>query len=118
MALMASFPHVRERVKNWNTEVENARYVVSELEKIGLVNLGVTPAAHDVRFFESEVLYKISENHKDKNFYLYNELKKRGIVGIKAGLTKNFNLSTYGKTPEQIKHLVWAFQDIIQKFGK
>ena len=115
VALIASFPHVKERVKHWDKEVEHAKYVASELEKIGLVNLGVKPRAHDVMFFESEVLFKISETHKDKNFFLYNELKKRGIVGIKAGLTKNFKLSTFGKTDEQIKHLVWAFQDIVEK---
>jgi len=118
LALMASFPHVKERVKNWDKEVENARYVASELEKIGLVNLGVKPRQHDVNFFESEILYRISQTHKDKNFFLYKELKDRGIIGIKAGLTKNFKLSTYGKTQEQVKHLVWAFQDIVGKFGK
>ncbi|MCX6695755.1 MAG: O-phospho-L-seryl-tRNA:Cys-tRNA synthase [Candidatus Altiarchaeota archaeon] len=116
LALMASFPHVKERIKNWDKEVENARHVVSELEKIGLVNLGTKPRQHDVNFFESEVLYKISQTHKDKNFFLYNELKKRGVVGIKAGLTKNFKMSTYGKTNEQIKHLVWSFTDIVEKF--
>jgi Sep-tRNA:Cys-tRNA synthetase len=115
LALIASFPHVKERVKRWGVEVENARYVVSELEKIGLVSLGVKPTQHDVNFFESEVLYKISQTHKDKNFFLYKELKNRGIIGIKAGLTKNFKLSTYGKTKEQLKHLVWAFQDIVEK---
>ncbi len=115
IALIASFQHVKERVKNWGSEVENARYVVSELEKIGLVKIGVKPTQHDVNFFESEVLYKISQTHKDKNFFLYNELKKRGIVGIKAGLTKNFKMSTYGKTKEQLKHLIWAFQDTVEK---
>jgi len=117
MALMASFPRVKERVKHWSNEVENARYVVKQLEEVGIEKLGVRPVEHDVNFFESEILYKISETHKKKNFYLYNELKERGVIGIKAGLTRNFKFSTYGKTREQIEHLAWAFRDIVEKFG-
>lgn len=117
LGLMASFPNVRERVKNWDKEVESARWVVKQLEKVGINQIGVKPTEHDVNFFESEILFKISEKHKKKNFYLYNELKERGVIGIKAGLTKNFKFSTYGKTKEQVEHIAWAFKDIVEKFG-
>lgn len=116
VALMASFPKVKERVKQWDSEVENARWLVKQLEDVGVKQLGVRPTQHDVNFFESEILYKISEKHKKKNFYLYSELKERGVIGIKAGLTKNFKLSTYGKTREQVEHVAWAFRDIIEKY--
>jgi len=118
LALMASFPHVKERVKYWDKEVENSRWLMKELEAIGINQLGVKPTEHDLNFVESEKLFKISETHKKKHFYLYYELKDRGIVGIKAGLTKNFKFSTYGKTKEQIKHISWAFKDIVEKFAK
>jgi Sep-tRNA:Cys-tRNA synthetase len=117
VALMASFPKVKERVKRWDREVENARWVVGQLEEVGIKQLGVKPTEHDVNFFESETLYRISEKHKKKNFYLYSELKERGVVGIKAGLTKNFKLSTYGKSREQLEHIAWAFRDIVEKLG-
>jgi len=115
VAMIASFPKVKERVKHWKDEVENARWMAKQLEEAGVNQLGVKPTEHDLNFFESETLYRISEKHKKKNFYLYSELKDRGIVGIKAGLTKNFKFSTYGKTKEQIRHIAWAFKDIVEK---
>ncbi len=112
VAFIASFPHVRERVKRWGKEVENARYVMKKLEGMGIHQVGKKPTNHDVNFVESDVLYDISQSHKKKNFFLYHELKKRGVFGIKAGLTKNFKFSTYGKSDEQIKIIVDAFQEI------
>ncbi len=117
IALMASFPYVKERVNHWNKEVENSRGLMKELECLGINQIGVKPTEHDLNFVESEVLFRISEIHKKKHFYLYYELKDRGIVGIKPGLTRNFKFSTYGKTEEQIKHLAWAFKDIVEKHG-
>jgi Sep-tRNA:Cys-tRNA synthetase len=117
IALMASFPKVRERVKDWDKEVENARWFVKELQEIGVNQMGIKPTEHDLNFFESDVLYKISEKHKKKRFYLYHELKERGVLGIKAGLTKHFKLSTYGKTKEQVKHVADAFKEIVEKYG-
>lgn len=117
IALLASYPRVKERVKEWGKEVEAARWLMGELESLGLTQLGTKPTSHDVNFIESDVLYEISKTHKRKNFYLYNELKKRGVIGIKAGLTKHFKLSTYGKSQKQLEHVAWAFKDIIEKFG-
>lgn len=117
IALMASFPYVKERVNHWEKEVENSRWLMKELEDIGINQIGVKPTEHDLNFIESEALFKISKTHKKKHFYLHYELKDRGIVGIKGGLTKNFKFSTYGKTKEQIKHIAWAFKDIIEKHG-
>jgi len=116
-ALMASYPHVAERVKHWGTEVENARWLAGEFEKMGLTVCGERPRSHDIIFVESEILFKISETHKKKNFYLASELKDRGVIGVKSGLTKNFKLSAYGKTREQVEHVAWAFKDIIEKHG-
>jgi Sep-tRNA:Cys-tRNA synthetase len=116
-ALMASYPQVKERVKDWGREVDNARWLASELERLGLRVCGERPRNHDIMFVESDVLYRISETHKKKNYFLYSELKDRGVVGIKSGLTKNFKLSAYGKTRGQVEHIAWAFRDIVEKFG-
>jgi len=48
---------------------------------------------------------------------LYEELKKRNVVGIQPGLTKHFELSTYGLTPEQVTHVASAFHEIAEKYG-
>ncbi|MFH1403680.1 MAG: O-phospho-L-seryl-tRNA:Cys-tRNA synthase [Candidatus Altiarchaeota archaeon] len=117
VALMASFPKVRERVKHWDDELRNARWFVDQLDSLGIIQVGEKPTNHDLNFFESEILYRISETHKKKRFYLYQELKERGVIGIKAGLTKNFKLSTYGKTREQIEHVAEAFKDIVDKYS-
>lgn len=117
VAFIASFPHVRERVERWDKEVEHARFVMKKLDEVGITQVGETPTNHDVNFVESDVLYQISQTHKKKNYFLYHELKKRGVFGIKAGLTKNFKFSTYGKTDEQIKILSDAFADIVATFS-
>jgi Sep-tRNA:Cys-tRNA synthetase len=117
VALMASLPYVKERVKQWGEEVEKARWLSDKLEALEIHPVGEKPRNHDLCFYESEVLYEISKTHKKKNFYLYNELKAHGVTGIKAGLTKHFKLSTYRLTKKQVEHVAWAFEDIIAKHG-
>ena len=113
ITLMASFPAVVERVKKWDTEVDNALYFSAEIEKLGgIKQLGEKPHNHDLLSFESEAFYKISERHKKGRFFLYSELKDRGIVGLKAGLTKNFKVSTYGLTREELQKVIDAFSEI------
>lgn len=112
--LIASFPAVRERIKNWDKEVEKARYFSKEMEKLGLKQLGEKPHNHDLMFFETTVLHKISMKHKKRGYFLYHELKKRGIGGIKPGMTKNFKVSTYQLTKEEIDRVIEAFREIIK----
>lgn len=117
LALMASLPHVKERVKKWGEEVEKARKVAKEFGKIGIDAYGETPRNHDIIFCHSEKLYEISQTHKKKNYFLYRELKERGIMGIKAGLTKQFKISTYRLNDLQIRHVIDSFKDIMETLG-
>jgi len=118
LSLMASFPHVVERVEHWSEEVEKTRYLVEQLERIeGTRQLGVRPKQHTLTHMESLGFYKVSETHKRRGFFLYEELKERNIVGIQAGLTKHFKFNTYGLTKEQINHVAEAFKDIAEKYG-
>jgi Sep-tRNA:Cys-tRNA synthetase len=115
MTLMASFGSVSKRVHEWDQVVENSRWFSQKMENLSLNQLGEKPHNHDLVFFEAMKLFEISQKHKSRGYFLYEELKKRGIVGIKPGLTKNFKLSTYGLTREELKKVVDAFEDILKK---
>jgi len=47
---------------------------------------------------------------------LQKELKSRGIMGIKPGLTKFFKLSTYLLTTDEIGAVADAFFEIYEKY--
>jgi len=113
ITLMASFPSVVERVERWDGEVKNSQYFVERIEAIGgIKQLGIRPTQHDLNFLETKVFHEISKKHKKKGFFLYHELKKRGVVGIKPGLTKKFKLSTYQLDKEELRKVIEAFEEI------
>ncbi|MCX8172210.1 MAG: O-phospho-L-seryl-tRNA:Cys-tRNA synthase [Archaeoglobaceae archaeon] len=118
MTLMASFPTVKKRVEKWEEEVKKARYFASKMEEIEIIQLGEKPHNHDLMFFEANNLYEISKRAKEGRFFLYKELKKRKIHGIKAGLTKHFKLSTYGLSQEEVEYVLQAFREIIEAYAK
>jgi Sep-tRNA:Cys-tRNA synthetase len=118
LTLMASFPMVKERVKIWREEVEKARWFSSQLESLGGVRqLGEKPHCHDLLGFETPVLDRIAQKNKRRGYYLYEELRKRKIVGIKPGRTRSLDLSTYQLTKEQLRHVVDSFKDIVNKLS-
>lgn len=118
ITLMASFPEVVARVERWGEEVEKARFLVSEMERIeGVRQVGVRPKQHTLTHMETEGFYRVSETHKRKGFFLYDELRARKIVGIQAGLTKHFKFNTYGLTWDQVKYVRDAFFEIAEKYG-
>lgn len=118
MTLMASFPEVVARVERWGEEVEKARFLVSEMERIeGVRQVGVRPKQHTLTHMETEGFFRVSETHKRRGFFLYDELRERKIVGIQAGLTKHFKFNTYGLTWDQVKYVRDAFFEIAEKYG-
>jgi len=118
ITLMASFPEVVRRVERWSEEVEKVRYLVAELEKIeGVKQMGMRPKMHTLTHMETESFYRVSETHKRKGYFLYDELRSRKIVGIQPGLTKHFKFNTYGLTWDQIRYVRDAFLDIVKKYG-
>jgi len=118
ITLMASFPEVVKRVDRWEEELEKIRFLVSELEKIeGVRQRGIRPKQHTLTHFETESFFKISETHKRRGYFLYDELRERKIVGIQPGLTKHFKLNTYGLTWDQVKYVRDAFFEIALKYG-
>ncbi|MEM2878044.1 MAG: O-phospho-L-seryl-tRNA:Cys-tRNA synthase [Candidatus Hadarchaeales archaeon] len=118
ITLMASFPEVVRRVERWNDEVDNVRYLVRELERIeNTRQLGARPKEHTLLHVESEGFFRASQSHKRKGYFLYDELRQRGIVGLQPGLTKHFKLNTYGLGREKVEKVAEAFLDIAGKIG-
>jgi len=116
--LMASFPHVVERVARWPEEVRRARWLVGQLERIeGVRQLGVKPKEHTLICLETPGFHEVAKRHKRRGFFLYEELKARGIMGIQPGLTRRVKLNTYGLTDEEVQRVAGAFQDIAVKYG-
>ncbi|MFX1295110.1 MAG: O-phospho-L-seryl-tRNA:Cys-tRNA synthase [Promethearchaeota archaeon] len=111
--LMASFPSVVERVEHWDEEVKKARYFVAEMEKIeGIKALGKQPKEHTLIQFESESFHRIAQTYTKKGYFLYNTLKKKGIMGLHVGMTKHFKVNVYGLSWDQVKFVASAFQEI------
>ena len=106
-----------ERTKHWSEEVAKARWFSQEIENLGLKQLGEKPHNHDLMFIESLKFFDISQKHPKRGYFLHSDLKERGIVGIKPGLSKNFKVSTFQIKEEELKKVVDAFKDILQKYG-
>ncbi len=118
LTLMASFPAVVERIRRWPEEVEKARNFAAEMEKLGMKQMGDRPHNHDLMFFLAENLFEISQRAKKGRYFLYRDLKERGISGIKPGLTRQFKLSTFGVSKDDLDLVIAAFDEIIKSYAK
>ncbi len=119
IAMMASFPKIRERVKHWDDEVKKINYFINEFNKIeGNKVISEMPRKHTLTKVDTSGSFdKIARTHKRRGFFLSDELKKRRIVGEFAGATRQWKLNTYGLTWDQTKYLAQAFQEIAKKYG-
>ncbi len=117
VTLMASFPYVAERVQHWDGQVSKAQWFSAELEKLGFKQLGEKPHRHDLLHFETPMLYDISKRVRERGYFLYKELKERGIWGLQPGLTKAFKVSTFSADKEQLNFVIDSFKDILHKYG-
>jgi len=117
ITLMASFPYVKERVQHWDEQVSKARWFSAELEKLGFEQLGEKPHRHDLLHFDAPALYEISKRLRERGFFLYKELKERGIWGPQPGLSKSFKLSTFAVDRQQLESVVDSFKAILNKYS-
>lgn len=117
---MLSFPHVKERVLRWREEMEKINNFVNDMENLGgdIMLLGQRPHEHHLLSFETPVFDEIAETHRKSGFFLADELKKKKIVGIHKGKTKNIKLSVYGMSDDERGRLLEVFSDIIRKGRK
>ncbi len=117
MTLMASFPYVKERVDRWEEEVSKAQWFSTELEKLGFVQLGEKPHRHDLLHFDAPALYEISKRVREKGYFLYKELKERGIWGPQPGLARSFKISTFAADRRQLCFVIDSFKAILNKYS-
>lgn len=118
IAMIASFPQIKERVENWDEELEKANYFIDEFLKIeGNKILSEMPRKHTlVKVDTRESFDKIAKNHDRRGYFLYDELKERGIIGVFPGATRKWKMNTYGLTRDQIEYLAESFQEIARKY--
>jgi Sep-tRNA:Cys-tRNA synthetase len=117
ITLMASFPYVKERVNHWDEQVSKAQWFSAELEKFGFAQMGERPHRHDLLHFDAPVLYEISKRVRERGYFLYKELKERGIWGPQPGMAKSFKLSTFAADKEQLGFVVDSFKAILNKYS-
>ena len=117
ITLMASFTYVKERVKNWDEQVSKAQWFSAELEKLGFKQLGEKPHRHDLLHFDTPVLYEISKRVRERGYFLYKELKERGIWGLQPGMTKSFKLSIFAADRQQLRFVIDSFKSILNKYS-
>ncbi|MHC1635456.1 MAG: O-phospho-L-seryl-tRNA:Cys-tRNA synthase [Candidatus Methanospirareceae archaeon] len=119
VAMMASFPHVKERVKRWEEEVRKSNFFINEFLKIrGNKVLSEMPRKHTLTHVDTTGSFdRVAKTHKRRGYFLYDELSKRKITGIFPGATKAFKLNVYGLSWDQIKYVADAFKDIAERYG-
>ena len=117
ITLMASFPYVKERVGHWDEQVSKAQWFSAELEKLGFTQLGEKPHRHDLLHFDAPALYEISRRVRERGYFLYKELKERGIWGPQPGLARSFKLSTFAADRQQLGLVIDSFKAILDKYS-
>lgn len=120
LTLMASFPTVVKRTQPENAaeESKKANYVIENISKIkGITILGKLPKIHPLTSIETASFAEIAKDHPRKGFFLREEFKERGIIGMAPGISKNMKFSTYGLTWDQVKYFVKAFIEIAEKYN-
>jgi len=118
IAMMASLPRVKERVKNWDEEVKKSRYFCDEFLKIEGNNiLSETPRKHSMTKVQTGGFDRVAQTHKKRGFFLTRALKQKGIVGPFPGATRDWKLNTYGLTWDQVEHTANSFKEIAKDNG-
>jgi Sep-tRNA:Cys-tRNA synthetase len=117
IAMMASFPHVRERTKQWDEEVKKSNFFIGRLLGIeGSRVLSEYPRKHSLTKVDTTRSFDtVASTHKRRGFYFSDELSERGIVGEFAGATRTWKLNTYGLTWNQVRYLADSFDEIAHK---
>ena len=119
IGMMASFPWVRERVKRWKGELENAGMVIEALRSIdGTTIVSEYPRKHTLtRVDTSGSFDMVAQKHKKRGFFFSSALRERGIAGLIPGATKVWKFNTYGLTRPQVEYLAGVFLDIARQSG-
>ncbi|NLZ29769.1 MAG: aminotransferase class V-fold PLP-dependent enzyme, partial [Methanomicrobiales archaeon] len=119
VGMMASFPHVRERVKSWEGEVVHSQAVTDALLSIeGTKVLSDYPRQHTLTRVDSRGSFDtVARQHKKRGYFLSSELRRRGITGIIPGSTRIWKLNTFGLTTKQVQHVGESFVEVARENG-
>jgi Sep-tRNA:Cys-tRNA synthetase len=119
VGMMASFPHVQQRVHHWEREKENALIVVDTLRSVeGTRIISEYPRKHTLtRVDTTNSFDRVAQKHKKRGFFFTSALRERGIVGVIPGATKVWKYNTYGLTRPQVKYLADTLREIARENG-
>ncbi|MFX1320026.1 MAG: O-phospho-L-seryl-tRNA:Cys-tRNA synthase [Promethearchaeota archaeon] len=120
ITLMASFPTIVKRAQKEvvDEESKKANYVIDNIRNVmGIKILGKLPKIHPLTNIKTEGFAKVAESHPRKGFFLRDEFKERGIIGLLPGISKEMKFNTYGLSWEQIKYFTQSFIEIAQKYN-
>lgn len=119
ISMMASFPRVKARTKNWDEEVKKSNYFLEQFRRIeGCKVLSEQPRKHTLTKVDTtESFDTVAKTHKRRGFFFSDELKDRGIIGEFPGATRTWKLNTYGLSWDQIKYAAESFIAIAEKYG-
>ena len=119
VGMMASFPHVQERVRHFDRELENQKIVLDALLSIeGTKCLSEYPRKHTLTRVDTTASFDtVAVTHKKRGYYLSSALEERGITGVIPGATRVWKFNTYGTTRKQALHLADAFVAIARENG-
>lgn len=120
ITLMASFPTIVKRTQKEYVDEESnkANFVIKNIENVnGITILGKLPKVHPLTNVKTDCFAEIAQSHPRKGFFLREEFKERGIIGLLPGISKEMKFNTYGLTWEQVKHFSSAFLDIAKKYN-
>jgi Sep-tRNA:Cys-tRNA synthetase len=119
VGMMASFPHVKKRVTEFEVHCFRCNKIVDALCSIeGTEVLSEYPRRHTLtRMNTTNSFDTIAKTHKKKGFFLNSALKERGITGIIAGSTKVWKFNPYGLTEDQAAYVGDMFIEIAEREG-
>lgn len=119
VGMMASFPHVRERVKHFDRELANHKVVTEALRSIhGTQILSEYPRRHTLTRVDTTASFDtVAQVHKQRGFFFSGSLADKGITGIIPGATRIWKFNTYGMTAAQARYLAQVFSDIAHENG-
>ncbi len=119
IGMMASFPHVKERVKHFDHELENHRIVIDSLLAVeGTKILSEMPRKHTLTRVDTIGSFDtLAETHKKRGYYFSGALEEKGVTGVIPGATKVWKFNTYGMTRKQALYLADVFVEIARENG-
>ena len=120
ITLMASFPTVVQRTRQVSVKEESkkANYVIEKIQDVeNLKVLGKLPKVHPLTNVETDCFKKVAKNHKRRGFFLREEFKERGILGLLPGISKEIKFNTFGLSWPQVRHFANSFLEIAEKYN-